>query len=61
VLKGKARDVPHRQHCPTGLSWFAIDALSQGLAIRTILMAERLKGERQLGLSDFVKALREGR
>ncbi len=52
---------PHRQHCPTGLSWFAIDALSQGLAIRTILMAERLKGERQLGLSDFVKALREGR
>ena len=30
-------------------------------AVKAILTAERLKRERQLGLSDFVKALREGR
>ena len=29
--------------------------------LKSILTAERLKRERQLGLSDFVKALREGR
>ena len=31
------------------------------MQLKAILMAERLKRERQLGLSDFVKALREGR
>ncbi|HTI87480.1 MAG TPA: guanylate kinase, partial [Alphaproteobacteria bacterium] len=29
-------------------------------AVQAILAAERLKRERQIGLSDFVKALREG-
>jgi guanylate kinase len=30
-------------------------------AVQAILAAERLRRERQVGLADFVKALREGR
>jgi guanylate kinase len=31
------------------------------MELKSILTAERLKRERQVGLSNFVKALREGR
>jgi guanylate kinase len=37
------------------------DIATSLIQIKSILTAERLKRERQLGLSDFVKALREGR
>ena len=37
------------------------DIATSVMQLKAILMAERLKRERQLGLSDFVKALREGR
>ncbi|MBN9535327.1 MAG: guanylate kinase [Reyranella sp.] len=37
------------------------DIATSLMQLKAILTAERLKRERQLGLSDFVKALREGR
>ena len=37
------------------------DIATSLMELKSILMAERLKRERQLGLVDFVKALREGR
>jgi guanylate kinase len=37
------------------------DIATSNAQLKSILTAERLKRERQLGLSDFVKALREGR
>jgi len=37
------------------------DIATSVVQLKAILTAERLKRERQLGLSDFVKALREGR
>ena len=37
------------------------DIATSLMELKSILTAERLKRERQLGLSDFVKALREGR
>jgi guanylate kinase len=37
------------------------DIATSLIQLKSILTAERLKRERQVGLSDFVKALREGR
>lgn len=37
------------------------DIATSNAQLKSILMAERLKRERQLGMSNFVKALREGR
>jgi len=37
------------------------DIATSNAQLKSILTAERLKRERQLGLSSFVKALREGR
>ena len=37
------------------------DIATSNAQLKSILTAERLKRERQIGLSDFVKALREGR
>ena len=37
------------------------DIATSLMELKSILIAERLKRERQVGLSDFVKALREGR
>jgi guanylate kinase len=37
------------------------DIATSLMELKSILMAERLKRERQLGLAEFVKALREGR
>ena len=37
------------------------DIATSLMELKSILTAERLKRERQIGLSNFVKALREGR
>ncbi len=37
------------------------DIAASVMQLKAVLTAERLKRERQYGLSDFVKALREGR
>ena len=58
-LRNAAEEIPHWNEYDYILVNRDLD--KSFTRLRSILTAERLRRERQLGLSDFVKALREGR